>query len=149
MEQGFQIGAVSKQTGVTVDAIRFYERERLLKRPERSEGGFRLFCSRDVERIRFIRRAQELGFSLSEIRELLVLRSDNLAACSHVRDLLQSKLAAVRGKILQLRKLEAQLAADFKKCDRTLRCAAEAGHKCCPVLDEIARPNRVRAGRRR
>src|SRR5215216_1738488 len=98
MERGLQIGAVARETGITVDAIRFYERERLLKHPERSGGGFRLFTASDVENIHFIRHAQELGFSLSEIRELLVLQSEDLMACSHVRNLIRLKLGTVREK---------------------------------------------------
>jgi len=67
-----QIGEVAKATGLTVDTVRFYEKQRLLRRPPRSEGGFRLFSPEDVETIEFIRHAQQLGFSLQEIRELLV-----------------------------------------------------------------------------
>jgi DNA-binding transcriptional MerR regulator len=71
---GIQIGRVSKQTGLSVDAIRFYEKQRLLERPPRTDGGLRLFNGRDIQRIHFIRRAQQLGFSLLEIRELLILQ---------------------------------------------------------------------------
>ena len=67
MAQGLQIGQVARETGLTVDAIRFYEKQRLLKRPMRTEGGFRLFSSQVLQSIHFIRRAQELGFSLNEI----------------------------------------------------------------------------------
>jgi DNA-binding transcriptional MerR regulator len=73
MAQGIQIGQVARETGLTVDAIRFYEKQRLLKPAPRTEGGFRLFSGQDLQQIQFIRRAQELGFSLSEIRDLLVL----------------------------------------------------------------------------
>ncbi len=69
---GIQIGKISKQTGLSIDAIRFYEKQRLLDHPPRSEGGFRLFSAEDIERIQFFRRAQQLGFSLAEIRELLL-----------------------------------------------------------------------------
>jgi DNA-binding transcriptional MerR regulator len=138
MARGFQIGHVARETGLTVDAIRFYEKQRLLKPPPRTEGGFRLFAAGDVQNIHFIRRAQELGFSLSEIRELLILRSDGVSACSHVRDLLRAKLASVQEKIAELDKLKYQLAADLKKCERALRRSKTAGHDCCPVLNEIA-----------
>src|SRR5258705_13909894 len=62
MRSGIQIGKASEQTGLSVDAIRFYEKQRLLERPPRSEGGFRLFNSGDIQRIQFIRSAQQLGF---------------------------------------------------------------------------------------
>src|SRR6516225_6415016 len=117
MPQGFHIGQVARETGLTVDAIRFYEKQRLLKPAPRTEGGFRLFSGQDVQRIRFIRRAQELGFSLSEIRELLMVRGEQVEACSHVRDMLTGKLGAVRQKIRELRKLERQFATDLKQCE--------------------------------
>ena len=130
-----QIGRVSEKTGLSVDAIRFYEKQRLLNRPLRSEGGFRLFGRDDVERIQFIRRAQRLGFSLPEIRELLVVRGDHGKACSHVHELLQRKIGAVHEKIRELRALERQLAASLKQCERNLtRCPSGS----CPVLNEAA-----------
>jgi DNA-binding transcriptional MerR regulator len=73
MTQGLQIGVVARETGLTVDAIQFYEKSGLLKRPPRSEGGFRLFRQKDLEDLRFVRKAQELGFSLNEVRELAFL----------------------------------------------------------------------------
>ncbi len=149
MRQGLQIGQVAPETGLTVDAIRFYEKQHLLKHSLRTEGGFRLFSANDVQKIRFICRAQDLGLSLNEIRELLILQNGEVAACSHVRDRLRTKLRAVREKIAELQKLEGQLAADLKKCERTLRSGKSARHDCCPVLDGIANPNTFRAGRSR
>ncbi len=148
MAQALQIGQVARETGLTVDAIRFYEKQHLLNRAPRTEGGFRLFGARDVEHIRFIQRARELGFSLNEIRELLILQNTNSAACSHMRDLLQAKWSAVRDKISELQKLETQLAADLKKCERAVR-KGELGHDYCPVLREIAAPKKRRAERSR
>ena len=136
---GIQIGKVSEQTGLSVDAIRFYEKQRLLGRPRRTEGGFRLFNAHDIRRIQFIKRAQKLGFSLPEIRELLVLQQhDESEACSHVRDLLQVKVAAVRGKIRELDVLEEQLAKALRKCKRKLKLSGDSHEGCCPVLEEIA-----------
>ena len=82
MPQGIQIGRVAKEIGLTVDAIRFYEKEGLLKSPARSEGRFRLFGPDDVRNLKFIRKAQELGFSLQEIRELLVLQQEEVRTSS-------------------------------------------------------------------
>jgi DNA-binding transcriptional MerR regulator len=109
----------------------------LLKRPPRSEGGFRLFNAQDLRNLQFIRRAQQLGFSLNEIRELLFLQEERVEACTHVRDMLQAKLGSVRKKVSELRKLETQLAKDLKKCERSLR-QASAEQNTCPVLEEIA-----------
>jgi DNA-binding transcriptional MerR regulator len=132
---------------LTVDTIRFYERQRLLKHLPRTEGGFRQFSAQDVQNINFIRRAQKLGFSLNEIRELLFLQSGEVRACSHVRDLLREKLSSVREKIAELEKLERQLAGDLKKCEGTLRTHNRAQHVRCPVLDEIADSRTLRTGR--
>jgi DNA-binding transcriptional MerR regulator len=141
MPHGIQIGQVARATGLTVDAIRFYEKQRLLRPALRTEGGFRLFTGQDLQHIQFIRRAQELGFSLSEIRELLALKGGQVEACSHVRDMLTAKLGAVRQKISDLRKLENQLAADLMQCERRLRIRT-VNHEACPVLDAIAEPAR-------
>jgi DNA-binding transcriptional MerR regulator len=136
--RGIQIGRVSKQTGLSVDAIRFYEKQHLLERRPRTEGGFRLFTSQDIRRIQFIRRAQRLGFSLPEIRELLVLQGDEHEACSHIRDLLQAKLTVVGAKIRELETLEQQLTKNLRKCERTLRACGESHSGHCPVLEDIA-----------
>jgi DNA-binding transcriptional MerR regulator len=134
---GMQIGRVSQQTGLSVDAIRFYEKQRLLERAPRTEGGFRLFDARDIQRIQFIRRAQRLGFSLPEIRELLVIDRDERETCSHMRDLLQAKVAQIRGKIEELRLLEEQLTKKLRKCERKLKASGDSHNDRCPVLDEI------------
>lgn len=141
MTHGFHIGQVSRQTGVSVDTIRFYEKEKLLREPVRSEGGFRLFGAVDIEQLKFIRNAQELGFALGEIKELLVLQDQSVEACSHVRELLERKLDLVRQKIEQLRKLESGLKEGLHKCNRSLKRAGDAHAEVCPVLEQIARAN--------
>ena len=136
---GIQIGKVSEQTGLSVDAIRFYEKQRLLDRPPRTEGGFRLFSGLDIQRIQFIRRAQRLGFSLPEIRELLLLQRDQPETCSHVRDLLRAKVAAIRAKIRELEAFEAELAKSLRRCERQLKASGNSHRGRCPMLAEIAR----------
>ena len=138
MPTGLQIGKVSERTGLSIDAIRFYEKQRLLDRPPRTEGGFRLFSAQDIERIHFIRRAQQLGFSLPEIRALLVLRRDDGEACSHVLDLLRGKVTTVRNKIRELGVLEEQLTKSLRKCERQLKASGDSHKGCCPVIEEIA-----------
>ncbi|MGH9697338.1 MAG: MerR family DNA-binding protein [Bryobacteraceae bacterium] len=129
---GIQIGKLSEQTGLSTDAIRFYEKQRLLDRPPRTE----------IERIEFIRRAQRLGFSLPEIRELLVLRRGDGEACSHVRDLLRAKVTTVRCKISELGVLEEQLTKSLRKCERQRKASGDSHQGCCPVIAGIA-PRRV------
>jgi DNA-binding transcriptional MerR regulator len=73
MDTGLRIGEVAKRAGVSIDTLRYYERLKLLPRSRRSSGGFRLFAPEHIERVQFIKQAQELGFSLTEIRELFAL----------------------------------------------------------------------------
>src|SRR5713226_538370 len=87
-----QIGIVAKRIGLSVDAIRFYERNALLPRPPRTPGGFRQYAENDVDTLVFIRRVQALGFKLSEIRGLLDLRGNRMQPCAPVRRRLQEKL---------------------------------------------------------
>ena len=145
MARGVQIGKVSQQTGLSVDTIRYYEKERLLREPPRSEGGYRLYSERDVEHLLFVRKAQELGFTLAEIRELLVVQDERTEACTHVRELIQNRLRSVRQKIEDLKKLESHLQEAQAKCEEALRDdAADPHHECCPVLEAIAQaaPNK-------
>jgi DNA-binding transcriptional MerR regulator len=135
---GAQIGKVASQTGLSVDAIRFYEREGLLAKPLRSEGRFRLYREGDIQQLHFIRKAQELGFSLQEIRELLLIQDEQVEACTHVRDLIEEKLVAVRDKVKHLKKLERELESAHTSCTNAL-ASCDAKPECCPVLDAIAR----------
>jgi DNA-binding transcriptional MerR regulator len=136
MNHTLKIGEASKATGLSIDAIRFYQRERLVRQTARTEGGFRLFSPGDIQTLRFIRQAQELGFSLGDIRQLLYLESEG-ETCSHVRDLLEQKLAAVRGKISELKKLERKLKLSLRKCNRELESKRECRGTHCPVLQEL------------
>ena len=138
MAQGVQIGKVARATGLSVDTIRFYEKEGLLREPERSEGGFRLYSARDIEHLLFIHKAQELGFSLAEIRELLFIQDERTEACTHVRDLIRNRLSTVRAKIEDLKRLERHLTHAFRKCEDALGDGgAGPSHDHCPVLEEI------------
>jgi DNA-binding transcriptional MerR regulator len=140
-----RIGQVASETGLSIDTIRFYEKQGLLKRSPRTEGGFRLFGTGDIETLKFVRKAQELGFSLNEIRELLILRAEHVPACSHVKELLVQKLTAVDQKIMELRSLELSLKRALRKCKRELKTATPGHDSCCPVLEEITRAARLEA----
>ncbi len=136
MDASLQIGQVAKKTGLTVDAIRFYEKSGLLPCPARTEGGYRLYRKREVADLEFIQRAQQLGFSLNEIRELLSIQRHPDGACVHVRDLIAAKLGVVRAKIADLQGLESDLAAALRQCRTALRKPSKQGD-CCPVLKKI------------
>ena len=127
-----QIGAVAKMIGLSVDAIRFYERNALLPRPARSQGGFRQYGENDVETLAFIRRVQGLGFKLSEIRGLLNLRGNRLQPCAPVRRRLEEKLVDVQRKLAGLQKLERELRSALRSCNKELR--KRSAH--CPILRE-------------
>lgn len=141
MPEGIQIGKVAREIGLTVDAIRFYEKQGLLKKPARSEGRFRLFTADDVRNLRFIRKAQELGFSLLEIRELLVLQQKEVQSCVHVRDLLKQKLTLIRQKIGDLQTVERNLETALQRCNRRMKHRREVPEDSCPVLKEIRSAN--------
>lgn len=135
-----QIGIVAKKIGLSVDAIRFYERNGLLRRPPRTEGGFRRYAENDIETLAFVRRVQGLGFKLSEIRGLLNLRGSRMQPCAPVRRRLQAKLADVRHKLENLQKLKRELQLALRRCDKELR--KPDAH--CPILrDSGARKRKV------
>lgn len=127
-----QIGIVAKRIGLSVDAIRFYERNALLPRPPRTEGGFRQYGENDLETLAFIRRVQGLGFKLSEIRGLLNLRGSRLQPCAPVRQRLEEKLADLQRKLADLQKLERELRLALRSCNKELR--KRNAH--CPILRE-------------
>lgn len=135
--QALQIGQVAQRTGLSVDAIRFYEKTGLLPRPARSSGGYRLYREHEVVDLEFIQKAQQLGFSLNEIRELFAIQRHPDEACAHVRDLIAQKLIVVRSKINELRALETGLANALKQCTKALQ-KPTSNQRCCPVLQEIA-----------
>jgi DNA-binding transcriptional MerR regulator len=132
--ESMQIGQISKRVGVSIDAIRFYERSGLLAAPPRSEGGFRLYSSSDLSTLQFIRSLQALGFSLNESREFMSLRSDDLRACSEVRKMLDHKLRDIHTKRIALAKLEAELKDAVAKCNSQLRRPRGKQNDRCPVL---------------
>jgi DNA-binding transcriptional MerR regulator len=140
-----KIGQVANETGLSIDTIRFYEKQGLLKRSPRTEGGFRLFGTGEIETLKFVRKAQELGFSLNQIRELLILRADHVPACSHVKELLDQKLTAVAQKITELRSLELTLRRALRKCKRELTTTVPGHENGCPVLEAITRAARREA----
>jgi MerR family transcriptional regulator, copper efflux regulator len=113
-----RISEVAKAAGVGVETVRFYERKGLVVQPKRPvlSGGFRSYSTEAVERIRFIRQAQEIGFSLREIKDLLSLRVDPDADCGEVRTHARTKLEEVNRKIASLTDMKAALEALIEAC---------------------------------
>lgn len=127
------IGRLAREAGVNLETVRFYERRGLLPRPPRSASGYRLFPAETARRLRFIRRAQELGFSLAEIRELLSLRISPTAKNSDVRRRAEAKIADISAKMRTLDSMK-----------KTLRRLTEACGRCspiaeCPILESLDR----------
>ncbi len=134
-----RIGRVSAKTGLSIDAIRFYEKSGLLQRTARTPGGYRLYEEREIADLEFIQKAQRLGFSLNEIRELFSIQRRPNEVCEHVRDLISQKLAVVRAKIAQLTAMETELAGALRQCRTALRQPSK--HRdSCPVLEAITKP---------
>ena len=150
MALGMPIGKTAEQTGLTVDTIRFYQKIGIIPRPARSPAGYRLFDSAEIRQLEFIGKAQKLGFSLNEIKELLILRRDHVHACSRVRGLLQQKLSDVGEKVAKLTLLEQELKKALRKCNRDLRSDNGTSHDdYCPVLQTLEEKNgNKRTGRR-
>ena len=137
MAEAVQIGKAAKQAGVSVDAIRFYQKLGLTKSERRSTGGYRLFDEEQIRDLKFLRHAQELGFSLTEVKELLALRQKE-HACPEVQAMLQDKLADVREKIKSLARLQEELRGALRNCNRELRLKPETKHEnCCPLLKKL------------
>lgn len=112
------IGEVARQTGVSVRAVRFYEREGLLGAPARTEKGYRLYSDEEVRQLQFIKKAQLLGFSLKEIQKILALYRQKRVPCSHVEMALHKKLQTIQQKVRELKAMEVslrRLAATWKR----------------------------------
>ena len=124
-------GEVARRAGVGGETVRFYEREGLLDEPHRTRSGYRQYDAAALARLKFIRRAKELGFSLREIRDLLALRLDHGADCTDVQERAERRLAEVRARIRDLRRMEAQLK------ELTAACAANRRKMECPLLDTL------------
>jgi MerR family mercuric resistance operon transcriptional regulator len=125
------IGNVSKQSGIGIETIRFYEKSGLIDEPPRTESGYRQYPPSTVVRIRFIRRAKELGFTLKEIKELLNLRLDPMTTCKDVRLMAEEKQATVLAKIQSLRAIEKALGELIGACS----VGGPDGE--CPILEAL------------
>ena len=129
-ETELRIGEVASRTGVSIDTLRYYEKRRLLGRARRSSGGFRLFAHEAVERVLFIKQAQELGFSLAEIGGLLA--TGGAEECRNVRDLLQRKLTELDDRLKAMKGFRRILAKHLSACEGELKRHGELA--CCPVV---------------
>ncbi len=124
-------GELAKRAGVNIETLRFYERKGLLPKPPQRASGYREYPTESIALIRFIKRAQELGFSLAEVRELLALRVQPGTTCAEVRERAEHKLLDVRQKIADLKAIERAL----NKVTAT--CTGRGPLSECPILENL------------
>lgn len=120
------IGAFAKTAGVNVETIRFYQQKGLLPTPERRYGSIRRYGNADVARVKFVKAAQRLGFSLDEVGQLL--RLEDGAHCSEAAELAALRLADVRAKLADLTRIETALSQLMKECRK------HRGNVSCPLI---------------
>jgi DNA-binding transcriptional MerR regulator len=126
----FRIGELATRSGVSIDAVRYYERLKLLPRARRISSGLRLFGPESIERVQFIKQAQELGLTLDEIKGLLA--TGGADECRRVRDLLSKKTEELDGKMKSMQAFRRTLARHLAACERELETHGDSA--CCPVV---------------
>lgn len=125
------IGKIARQAGVNIQTVRYYERRGLLRPDDYRDSGYRLYSDEAVKRLRFIKNAQGLGFSLDEVAKLLRLRVGHKAQCGPVRRQAESRLGIVQEKIADLRSIE-------KTLNRLIRtCSTKGTTSSCPILASL------------
>jgi DNA-binding transcriptional MerR regulator len=133
----FKIGTLARRTGTTAPTIRYYEEIGLLPRPDRRDSGQRVYGSDTAERLVFIRRCRDFGFSIEQVRTLLTLGRDAARSCAEARDLAALHLASVRARLDELKKLETSIAGLVERCESSCIGGPAAD---CSVLEDIGAP---------
>ncbi len=124
-------GELARQSGINIETVRYYEQRGLLPKPPRSHSNYRLYPEAAVPRVRFIKRAQGLGFTLKEIHELLVLRTQKTADCADVLAVAQTKIEDIDAKIRELQGMREALARVASTCQ------GRGPLSECPILDAL------------
>ena len=123
------IGAASRQSGVGIETIRYYEREGIVPKPGRASNNRRMYSAGDVGRLRFIKKCRDLGFALAGAKMLLDISDSQNTECGYVKEMAENHISEVRQKIVELRRLEAALS------ELTANC--ESGNVACPMLEQL------------
>ena len=131
------IGQVAREAGVGVETVRFYERQGLIEEPNRRASGYRQFDEEVVGRLRFIREAKELGFTLNEIKELLSLKVGRNSSCAEVKGRAEAKITDIEEKIRTLQRMKRALV------NLTKACSGDGPANECPILDSLDRKGRA------
>ncbi|HFC12980.1 MAG TPA: heavy metal-responsive transcriptional regulator [Anaerolineae bacterium] len=131
MRKTLTIGKLAQAAGVTVQSVRYYEQRGLLPKPARTPSGYRSYAPQSVTRLRFIKNAQELGFTLEEIGQLLLLRVDGKASAETVRQQVQQKVDQIDTKLFRLQQMRLALT------DLLDQCHGDGTTSECPILDAM------------
>ena len=130
----YRIGELAKLANVTPDTIRYYEKQQMIDHEVRTEGGFRLYTDNDLQRLRFIRYARQLGFTLESIRELLSIRIDpEHHTCQESKSIVQARLDEVEGRIQELQAMQRSLRRVNDAC-----CGTAHSSVYCSILEALA-----------
>jgi MerR family mercuric resistance operon transcriptional regulator len=128
---GLTIGKVARGAALAIDTVRYYEREGLIEKPARTASGYRHYRPDVIARLRFIRQAKELGFTLTEIRELLALKVAPGKSCADVKSRAEAKIADVEQRIAQLARMKRALTK------LVTACSGRGPTSECPILDAM------------
>jgi len=128
--RGYPIGAMSRETGVNIETIRYYERIELIPKPDRTAGGNRQYTHDHLKRLSFIKRSRELGFSIEEIRAMLKMVDQDWVSCGEVHAMTMEHLGSVKDKIRNLKKLERALIGMAAEC-------AKGDVPDCPIIETL------------
>lgn len=140
--QTYRIGELAQLTGVTVEALRYYERRGLLNAPPRTDGGLRRYGREAVGQVGFIRQAQALGLTLDDIHQLIAgARHRKGANCRRVRDLLAHRISEVDERLSQLKQLRRTLSEHLEACDVAL---GQVSEPACPTFEALDAPTSPR-----
>jgi MerR family mercuric resistance operon transcriptional regulator len=132
----YRIGEIARQTGVSVETLRYYEKRRLLKAPPRTNGGFRVYSDDAVEQVTFIKQAQTLGLTLDDVQQLLAgrQRRTHVASCRRVRDLLTRRIEDIDARIKELRDFRRTLHEHLVACEQALAATTDPA---CPTIEAL------------
>jgi len=129
--KSYRIGAVAKQLNMSIDTLRYYEKIGLLPPVARDTAGIRVYTNQDISSLRFIRRAQNMNFTLAEIGELLHFRHDPVSAKPNVRQMVLKKLSEIEQQLEDMQALRNELRPLLNQC--------EARKDCCPIIEDMDR----------
>lgn len=128
----YKVGEIAEKVGVNVETLRYYEKIKIMPKPKRKESRYRFYDELDLKRLRFIKRAKELGFTLKEIKELLNLKIESTATCGDVKHFAEHKLNDIEERIKDLKNIKIVLVKLINQC-----ICEEVSTKECPILEVI------------